>query len=300
MPQPKLFRHTLSNPLLSIAAAFSLTCLVTLSTSAQTTSHPAQAASSQAALPDAPSPANDSTILRRKTELLAEAMQPAPDQQPATSTSSSGPDDSTHHLRQRDNAPSLDDLGLSPTQTRPDPDLQARLDLRTHDLKVHQTLGILTLVPLGAACLTSALAPPDPRNSQGGNTTGRDIHVSLGSLSAAMYGATAFYAIKAPRIPGTGPAKGGIKLHKYLIYVHLPGMVLTPILGAMAFNQAADGQKVHGIASAHAAVAWTTVATYTASILAVSWPIHLPWTKQSQTHQSQTRQSQTNQSQAKP
>jgi len=174
------------------------------------------------------------------------------------------------------NPPSLADLGLSPDQTRADPDAQARLDRRTHDLKVHQTLGIVTLAPLAAACITSALAPPDPRNGSG-NTTGRDIHVSLGSLSVAMYGATAYYAIKAPRIPGEGPAKGGIKLHKYLIYIHAPGMLLTPILGAMAFNQAADGEKVHGIASAHAAVAWTTVASYSAAILAVSWPIHLPW-----------------------
>lgn len=175
-------------------------------------------------------------------------------------------------------APSLSDLGLPSDQTKPDPDAQHRLDVRTHDLKVHQELGIITLAPLAAACLTSALAPPDPRNGSGGNTTGRDIHVSLGSLSVAMYGATAYYAIKAPRIPGEGPTKGAIKLHKYLIYIHAPGMLLTPILGAMAFNQAAAGQQVHGIASAHGAVAWTTVAAYSAAIVAVSWPIHMPFT----------------------
>ena len=174
--------------------------------------------------------------------------------------------------------PSLQDLGMSPDQSKPDPDMQARLDRRTHDLKVHQRLGLITLAPLAAACISSASAPPDPRNGQG-NTIGRDIHVSLGSLSVAMYGATAYYAIKAPRIPGEGPSKGGIKLHKYLIYIHAPGMILTPILGAIAFNQAADGQRVHGIASAHAAVAWTTVAAYSAAIVAVSWPIHLPGRK---------------------
>ena len=179
---------------------------------------------------------------------------------------------------QNSQAPSLSDLGLPPDQTKADPDAQHRLDVRTHDLKVHQEFGILTLVPLAAACLTSALAPPDPRNGSGGNTIGRDIHVSLGSLSVAMYGATAYYAIKAPRIPGQGTTKGAIKLHKYLIYIHAPGMLLTPILGAMAFNQAAAGQQVHGIASAHGAVAWTTVAAYGAAIVAVSWPIHVPFT----------------------
>ena len=73
-----------------------------------------------------------------------------------------------------------------------------------------------------------------------------------------------------------GPAKGGIKIHKYLIAIHAPGMILTPILGAMAYNQAADGHKVTGIASTHGAVALITAGTYAASIVAVSWPIHFP------------------------
>ena len=46
-------------------------------------------------------------------------------------------------------------------------------------------------------------------------------------------------------------------------------------LGAMAFNQINSGQKVHGIASAHGAVAATTAISYGAAIIAVSWPIHL-------------------------
>ncbi len=171
-------------------------------------------------------------------------------------------------------APSLGDLGLSPTQTKADPDAQHRLDRRTHDLKVHQTLGLITLVPIAAACLTSGLAPPDPRS--GNNDVGRDIHVALGSASVLLYGGTAWYAIKAPRIPGQGPTKGGIKLHKYLVAIHAPGMILTPILGAMAYNQAANGQKVSGIASAHGAVALITAGAYVGSIVAVSWPIRFP------------------------
>jgi len=219
-------------------------------------------------LPDAPS----TVLAATNTQPTGPAFFTDPYQTSALASHSQDP--------QSPAPPSLSDLGLTPNQTKADPDAQARLDRRTHDLKVHQTLGIVTLAPLAAACISSALAPPDPRNGSG-NTTGRDIHVSLGSLSVAMYGATAYYAIKAPRIPGEGPAKGGIKLHKYLIYIHAPGMLLTPILGAMAFNQAADGEKVHGIASAHAAVAWTTVASYSAAILAVSWPIHLPWSNRS-------------------
>lgn len=170
--------------------------------------------------------------------------------------------------------PSLSDLGLSSAQTKPDPDLQARLDRHTKMLKMHQTLGLITVAPIAAACITSALAPPDPRSGKN-NEIGRDIHVSLGATSVLMYALTASYAIRAPRIPHEGPTRGGIKIHKYLIWIHAPGMVLTPILGAMAYDQASSGQKVHGIAAAHGAVAWTTVVAYGAAIVAVSWPIHL-------------------------
>lgn len=139
-------------------------------------------------------------------------------------------------------------------------------------LRIHQRLGLITLVPLAGACISSAAAPPDVHKGKD-NAVGRDIHVAFGAASVTMYAFTASYAIRAPKI-SEAPARGGIKWHKYLIYVHAPGMVLTPILGAMAFNQANNGEKVHGIASAHAAVAWTTVAAYGAAIVAVSWPIH--------------------------
>lgn len=205
-------------------------------------------------LPNAPEP---------ERVLLSASLQ----QQQPSSSSSGAPQQPT---LQQPGAPSLEDLGLA---TKPDPDAQHRLDRRTHDLKVHQELGLITLAPLAAACLTSGLAPADPRKNN--NETGRDIHIALGAASVSLYGATAWYAIKAPRVPHEGPTRGGIKLHKYLIYIHAPGMVLTPILGAMAYNEAASGQRVHGIASAHGAVALTTAAAYAASIVAVSWPIRL-------------------------
>ena len=63
---------------------------------------------------------------------------------------------------------------------------------------------------------------------------------------------SAYYAIRAPKIPGT-QTRGPIRLHKALAWIHGPGMILTPILGAIAFDQKSNGEKVHGIASAHGA-----------------------------------------------
>ena len=73
-----------------------------------------------------------------------------------------------------------------------------------------------------------------------------------------------------PRIPGT-QTRGQIRLHKALAWIHGPGMILTPILGAIAFDQKSKGEKVHGIASAHGAVAIVTAAAYGAAIMSVSF-----------------------------
>jgi hypothetical protein len=161
-------------------------------------------------------------------------------------------------------APTLEDLGLSPAQTQGSAQDQARLDKRSHMLKIHQRLGLITTIPLLATVLTGS--------SAGGKTsssTSRDLHAALGSVTTGLYLTTAYFSIFAPRVPGT-TTRGPIRLHKALAWIHGPGMILTPILGVMAYEQRNRGEKVHGIASAHGAVAITTAAAYGLAILSVS------------------------------
>jgi hypothetical protein len=160
--------------------------------------------------------------------------------------------------------PSLGDLGFPSAQTQGNPEEQARLDKRTHMLKIHQRMGLITTVPLLATLLTSV-------NAGGKNTssTSRDVHAALGGVTADLYFITAYYAIRAPRIPGT-ETKGPIRVHKALAWVHGPGMILTPILGIMAYNQRNNGEKVHGLASAHTPVAIITAGAFGAALLSVS------------------------------
>lgn len=180
------------------------------------------------------------------------------------------------------NGLSLQGLGFSASQTQGNAQEQARLNKRTHMLKVHQTLGLITLAPMVATLFTGGGAKT--KRGPGGTYTepssgSLDFHVALGATTGALYAATAYYAFAAPRIHGVKPT-GAIRLHRDLVWVHAPGMVLTGILGMMAYNQESNGEKVHGIASAHGAVAGVTVAAYAASIVAVSWPIHLKfWEK---------------------
>ncbi len=157
--------------------------------------------------------------------------------------------------------PNLGDLGFPTDETKGSAQDQARLDKRTHMLKMHQRYGLITLAPLIATIATSGLA-----GGRHSTPVGRDVHGGLGSFTADMYFMAAYYAIRAPKIPGT-PVRGPIRLHKALAWVHGSGMILTPILGAMAITQESQGEKVHGIAKIHSTVA---TVTYTAFGLAIA------------------------------
>jgi Carboxypeptidase regulatory-like domain len=161
---------------------------------------------------------------------------------------------------------SLGNLGFTPAQIQGNAREQALLDKHTRMLHIHQKLGLITTGPLLATVILGSFS--------GGRRTSsglRDAHVALGSLTAGLYFTTAYYAIFAPNLPGT-QARGPIRLHKALAWIHGPGMILTPILGAIAFSQKSNGEKVHGIASAHGVVAYVTAAAYVAAILSISRP----------------------------
>lgn len=161
-------------------------------------------------------------------------------------------------------APDLGDL-FPPDQAQGNAQAQARLDKRSHMLKMHQRFGLITLGAMAATIAVSGLA-----GGRNNTATGRDIHGALGAVTADMYFMAAYYAIRAPRIPGT-PVRGPIRLHKALAWVHGPGMILTPILGAMALAQEQNGEKVHGIAKAHSAVAAVTYTSFGLAFLSVAF-----------------------------
>jgi hypothetical protein len=176
--------------------------------------------------------------------------------------------------QQNPGEPNLGDLGFSKAETQPNPQLQALLNRRTHMLKVHQTLGIVTLIPMAATLITGPMAKGKGRDGQpyqAPTTANLDTHAALGGVTALLYGATAYYAIAAPSVPGV-KHKGPIKFHEALAFIHGPGMIATAVLGAMAYKQENAGEKVHGAASFHGPVAVITVGSYAAAMLAVSWP----------------------------
>ena len=132
-------------------------------------------------------------------------------------------------------------------------------------LKTHQRLGLITAAPLIATVVAGTMA-----GGRSTSSTTRDLHAALGSATAGLYFTTAYFSIFAPKVPGTH-ARGPIRLHKALAWIHGPGMILTPLLGALAFEQKSQGERVHGIASAHGAVGIVTAGAYGLAIASVSF-----------------------------
>jgi hypothetical protein len=159
---------------------------------------------------------------------------------------------------------SLSDLGFTATETHGSAEAQARLDRRSHMLQIHQRLGLITAASLLATVVTGAFA-----GGRRTSTPDRTTHLVLGSLTTGLYLTSASFAIFAPKIAGT-KTRGPIRLHKALAWIHFPGMILTPVLGAMALDQRSRGERVHGIARWHGIVGIATASAYGLSILAVS------------------------------
>lgn len=211
-------------------------------------------------LPDAPTP-TDQAVRKAEAAQTAGTSHQQPSQQDQTNPAA---------------APSLADLGFTPQQMQSNAQMQARLNKRTHMLKIHQTLGLITTIPMVATLITGPQAKAKGRYGQPitePTTANLDFHMALGSLTTGMYWTTAYYAIFAPKIPGVKP-KGAIRLHRDLVWIHGPGMIITPLLGIAAYKQENAGEKVHGIASLHGPAAYVTVISYCTAIVAVSWPIH--------------------------
>ena len=142
---------------------------------------------------------------------------------------------------------------------------QARVEPRLQEFEPVHSGGVVR-----GQEITHLAAQFTPRHAAGRNSTasGREIHAAVGTVTAGMYLTTASFAIFAPKIPAT-KTRGQIRLHKALALIHGPGMILTPILGEIAYQQRSNGEKVHGIASAHGAVGAVTGIAYGAAILSV-------------------------------
>ncbi len=122
------------------------------------------------------------------------------------------------------NPPSLSDLGFTSQQTQANAQLQAMLDRRTHMLKVHQRLGVITLIPMAATVITGPMVKAKGKNGEPitePSQTNLDFHAALGGVTTGLYFTTAYYAMFAPKVPDT-KRRGAIRYHEALAFIHGP------------------------------------------------------------------------------
>lgn len=154
----------------------------------------------------------------------------------------------------------LEDLGITPEQQKADMERQDTLNTRSSMLQTHQVLGLVTLGLMTATYFTA-------REHQEASR----LHQVLGYTTAASYLTTAYFSLMAPEVEeGFSAAGWSMKIHKALLFVHLPGMILTPIAGYLSSLAYRHGKEPTGLAKYKSTLANVTYFSFAAAALSVT------------------------------
>ena len=161
---------------------------------------------------------------------------------------------------------SVDDLGFSKEDTQADSQFQKDLETRSDMLRVHQTLGLITAVPMTAQMILGLTTTSNVSNGSSDTT----LHTTLGLVTVALYGTTAMFEILAPKPRGLKPT-GNTEVHEALSWIHLPLMILVPLVGDMVNDRIANHQPIGSLGEVHGIMASTLWASYMASLTVMTF-----------------------------
>lgn len=164
-------------------------------------------------------------------------------------------------VSQTQNSMSLEDLGFTKEDTQSDPQYQKDLETRTDMLKIHQTLGLITAVPMTTEFVLGIATAGNVSN--GSTDTG--LHTTLGLATVALYGTTALFEILAPKPKGLKPS-GNTGVHEALSWIHLPLMILVPLVGDMMNDRIVNHEPLGNLPVVHGVMATTLLTSYLASL----------------------------------
>ncbi|WP_337044150.1 hypothetical protein [Emticicia sp. 17c] len=145
-------------------------------------------------------------------------------------------------------------IGIAPALT---PENRAKeLRVRRTMFKIHQAVGLLT----AAGMLAQGILGAKLYTAGGDNYTRiRKAHEATALGINIAYGTTALMAFTAPPAMLNRKGISNVKIHKYLSYIHLTGMITTNILA----DKIGDNYKLKPY---HRAAAFTTFGTYFAAM----------------------------------
>lgn len=144
------------------------------------------------------------------------------------------------------------------------------LTARRTMLTMHQIGGFVSWGLMVASCYTGQ------RVLDGDRSIG-DTHSTLVSATIGVYAATALLAILSPPPLIRRDEVSTTSIHKTLAWVHVAGMILTPIIGSMVGEHEGDRQtgrtRTLNMSKArfHQAAAYTTTAVFTVSMVIMTF-----------------------------
>jgi hypothetical protein len=161
---------------------------------------------------------------------------------------------------------SVEDLGFVDTDIKSDPQYQSDLQTRSDMLQIHQTLGLITAIPLTTEYVAGLVTAGNV--AKGSTDTG--FHAVLGISTVALYTTTAMFAILAPKPKGLTPS-GNTQAHVDLAFIHAPLMVAVPVLGAIINNKVQNHQSIGSLGTIHGILATALVVSYLSSVVVISF-----------------------------
>lgn len=135
------------------------------------------------------------------------------------------------------------------------------LHIRRAMLTAHQIGGFTTLALMLSACYFGQQVIDGHRHMG-------DIHQTLVSATMISYSITGLLAILSPPPLIRRNEAGTVVIHKTLAWIHLAGMIITPILGSLI-----GGRRHFNINKAHfhQVAGYITTAVFTASMLVITF-----------------------------
>lgn len=161
---------------------------------------------------------------------------------------------------------SLGDLGFTQQDLQSDPQFQKDLETRSDMLRIHQTLGLITAIPMTTEFVLGIATAGNVSNG----STDTSLHTTLGLTTVALYGTTALFEILAPKPKGLKPS-GNTEVHEALSWIHLPLMVIVPLVGDMINDRIANHQPIGNLGVVHGAMATTLLASYLTSMTVMTF-----------------------------
>ena len=143
---------------------------------------------------------------------------------------------------------------------------KSELSLRRTMLYTHQIGGFLTLASMLAAVYYGQKSLDDPNSGQR-NDPYRGPHQTFVTTTIVLYSGTGLLAILSPPPSIRRGEWSTTTIHKTLAWVHVAGMVITPILGGM-IGRHADAlhrERIHQLSG------YITLATFTASLVTITF-----------------------------